>query len=300
MAYIIAAAGGHGDYINNEVNAAFLGRDPHWAEVRQSSAQVDMRNAVAYEDGRRGAVHTYRNTQHIDRLDRTFIFSTGGPNYDALPGGGRYKGKPLIMAFNHAARDWDAPDRWAHWPGASNAIFTNSLCCKHPITEAVYVLATQDGGTLRRFDPDDNSWSTVASGLQARYFGAIDPANNSLLCFGDYSGTLEPFLVNLGTGSIQVPPFGGLGSQALRVRGGAGVVHDEIENCFMVLGDSTANRLLRVRTSDFHVETVSPAGVAPSGRANGWQNAWQFVPRLKGIVCASSYGDDMLYLRTSA
>lgn len=300
MAYVIAAAGGHGDYINNEVNAAFLGDNPQWSELLASSAQADMRNAVAYEDGRRGACHTYRNTQHINRLDRTFIFSIDGPNYDALPPGGKYRGEPLIMAFNHATGDWDPPERWAAWPGSGNSIFTNALCCKHPTDEAVYVAAGQDGGNLRRFDPGLNTWSVVASSFPLRDFAAIDPVSNTMLAFGNYNGTADPFVFDLSKGNVLSPAFGGLGSGALRVRSDAGIVYDELERCFYVFPSRSNATMLKVDPANWRIETLSPAGSGPHGRTNGWQNAWQFVPSLKGIVCAAAYDEDMVYLRTSA
>jgi hypothetical protein len=300
MAYVIAAAGGHGDYINNEVNAAFLGDKPHWVELLASSSEDVMRNAVAYEDGRRGATHTYRATQHIDRLDRTFLFCTDGPGYTPLPEGGKYQGLPLIMAFNHAAGDWDPPDHWARWPGAPKTVFTDGLCAKHPVTEAIYCKANYDGGALRKFDPNQNSWSLIATGIPQRSFGAIDAKSNTLLAFGDYVGTADPVVLDLNNGRTVDRPFKGLGASALRTRNDAGIVLDEANGTYIVFPTRKADVVLTVRAEDLHIEAVAVQGPVPPARGNGWQNSWQYVPALKGIVSAAAYSEDMLYLRTSA
>lgn len=299
MAYIIAAAGGHGDYINNEVNAAFLGASTRWVELRASSLKEDMRNAVAYEDGRRGATHTYRTTQHIDRLDRTFLFSIDGPNYSALPSGGIYRGQPLIMAYNHGTGDWDPPTTWAPWPGQIKSVFVDNMCCKHPSTEAVYCAVPYDGNMLRKFDPDLNIWSVVASSFPGRSSGAIDPIGNRLIAFGESSGTLDPVVLDLESGTFLPPDFGGLGMASLRTKNDAGIVYDEVNGSFLVFPTRAATSILRIRAYDLYIDSVVPGGETPSGRTNGWQNSWQFVPALKGVVCAAAYNEDMLYLRTS-
>jgi hypothetical protein len=305
-AYIIAAAGGHGDYANNEVNVIRLGRNaPAWEEVLASSPVSAMRNGVVYEDGRRSATHSYWGTQYIERLDRTFLFQCYGtdssdPRIAGLPSS--YPASNYIMAFSHAAGDWDPPDRWARWPNAGVDAWFGAFGCQNVLTGTAYVASQFDGGTLRKFDPDLNSWSAVMQLENTSFCAqAVDPARERVLQVGSYDGTLGPRVIDLKAKAYAAVSFTGLGAAALTLEGaGAGMVFDELNDCFYVFPGEDAALVLRVRAADWHVDRPPVTGPSPGRRENGWQNAWQYDPALKGMVCAIAHEADMVYLRTSA
>jgi hypothetical protein len=75
----------------------------------------------------------------------------------------------------------------------------------------------------------------------------------------------------------------------------------DLNDCFWVLpGGASASGLIRIRASDFYVDTPTLSGASPGTRTNGWMNSIQYVPALRGIVCAIKHGEDMIYLRTAA
>lgn len=303
-AYIIAAAGGHGDYANNEVNVIRLGQNsPVWEEVLASSPVSAMRNGEVYEDGRRASTHSYWGTQYIESLDRTFLFQcygtdTNDPRIAGLPRS--YPGSDYIMAFNHATGDWDAPDRWARWPNGRDSWF-GALGCLNVKTGEAFVTSQYDGGNLRRFNPQLNNWTTVMRLDNAIFCAqAIDPKRNKILQVGGYQVS-APRVIDLNAKTYANVTFGGLGEAALTMRGEyAGMVFDELNDCFYVFPQGDAAQLLRVRASDWYVDRPTISGTSPGSRVNGWQNSWQYDPALKGIVCAVEYSSDMVYLRTSA
>jgi hypothetical protein len=129
---------------------------------------------------------------------------------------------------------------------------------------------------------------------------AVDPKRNRILQVGAYQ-VARPKVIDLNERSYLNVSFGGLGQAALTMTGtNAGMVFDELNDCFYVFPAGDAGGVLRVRASDWYVDRPSIAGASPGERVNGWQNSWQYDPALKGIVCAISHTGDMVYLRTSA
>lgn len=304
-AYIIAAAGGHGDYANNEVNVIRLGESsPVWEEVLASSPPSAMRNGVVYEDGRRAATHSYWGTQYIEQLDRTFLFQcygtdTQNPAVPQVPSS--YPDNNYIMAFNHASGDWDPPDRWARWPKVGFDSWFGAFGCLNVLTGKAYAASQYDGGNLREFDPALNRWTTVMT-IDSRDFSAqaVDPRRNRILQIGALRGAAVR-VIDLNARSYLNVTFGGLGIGALIMRGHeAGMVFDDLNDCYYVFPEGDAAQMLRVRASDWFVDRPPLSGTSPGSRVNGWQNSWQYDPALKGIVCAISHDGDMVYLRTSA
>ena len=55
-----------------------------------------------------------------------------------------------------------------------------------------------------------------------------------------------------------------------------------------------------VRASDWYVDVPPITGALPTARPNGILNAVQYVPELKGVVVANSYGGNVYFMRTSA
>lgn len=302
-AYIIAAAGGHGDYSGNEVNIINLGSNtPAWSVARASSADADMCNGTVYNDGRRASTHSYWSTQYVEAIDRTFIAQCYGLDY--TPFSGRSVTYPLkreIMAFNHATGDWDPPAQWALWPNTGVDAWYGALGASNVLTGEIYAASQFDGQQLRRFNHTTNSWSVVMSLDNAAFGGAaIDPVRNRMLQVGAGSA-LGGRVINLTTGQYISVTFGGLGNAALTLPGEyLGMVFDELNDCFYVFPSGSASQMLRVRASDWFVDAPTTTGTPPGGRTNGWQNSWQYDPTLKGIFCAHDYNGNMAYLRTSA
>lgn len=302
-AYIIAAAGGHGDYANNEVNLIRLGQaSPVWEEVLGSSRVSAMRNGVVYEDGRRASTHSYWGTQYIESLDRTFLFQCYGTSTYLFDNQTRsYPDSNYIMAFNHAAGDWDPPDRWARWPNSGSEAWFGAFGCQNVLTGEAYAASQFDGGLLRRFNPHLNRWSSVMR-LENALFSAqaVDPKRNRILQVGAYQAA-GARVIDLNARAYANVSFGGLGQAALTMIGEkAGMVFDESNDCFYVFPPDDAAQILRVRASDWYVDRPSISGASPGSRVNGWQNSWQYDPALKGIVCAISHAGDLVYLRTSS
>jgi hypothetical protein len=302
-AYIIAAAGGHGDYANNEVNVIRLDQpSPVWEEVLASSPASAIRNGLVYEDGRRASTHSYWGTQYIEYLDRTFLlqcYGTDAEMFKHLPRS--YPASTYIMAFNHATGHWDPPDHWARWPNTGTDAWFGAFGCQNVLTGEAYAASHYDGGALRRFDGRLNRWTTIMR-LDNAIFSAqaVDPRRNRILQVGAYQ-RVGPKVIDLNARSYLNVSFRGLGQSALTMIGtNAGMVFDELNDCFYVFPGDDAAQVLRVRASDWHVDRPSIAGTSPGKRVNGWQNAWQYDPALKGIVCAIAHEGDMVYLRTSA
>lgn len=320
-AYIIAAAGGHGDYAGNEVQLVRLGvNTPAWEMPKRASADADMCNGPVFNDGRRAATHQYMGCQYIESLDRTFIMQcygvdgVGWPSAVAYPNpagaGSSPWGWKQIMAFCHGTGDWDPPDRWAAWPSApGHDAFYGCFGVVNPLTNECYA-ASQYGGGIHRFNAGStgaNTWTTnvvpAADPYDYLFAGvALDPVRKRVLMCGSDQEGKGPRVYDLAAGTVLTPTFGGLGAAAITFSGSpysVGVVFDELNDCFWVFSHAGGNPW-RVRASDWYVDQPSISGTAPGARAGGWQNSWQYDPTLKGIVCATGYTEDLLYLRTSA
>jgi hypothetical protein len=313
--YMLGAAGGHGDYAGNEVNALALNTaTPRWTQLRApSDASAVINDTQFYLDRRPAATHTYNSTQFIDSINRMFVLPSPGMGWSALPSapaGFPYSGDVgVAFSFNVSAGEWDLPPAAgaaaitsSNYPVAvcpARGDFTAALCVKHPISEDVYYSRNYGNG-IWRWIARENRWIRVNEwGRNPWYAGAaIDPYRSRMLLVGGY-GSGAPEVRGL-DGAVQSVFFGGLGASALQLGGHPGVVYDDANDVFLVFFNSgTSISMLRVNASTLVVDRPSLTGAVPAARANGIHNAVQYVAELRGIVVANSYTGNVMFMRTS-
>jgi hypothetical protein len=304
--YVIGAAGGHGDYAGNEVDALYLNSEnPRWVQLRAptETAKIIDRSPL-YLDHRPAASHTYWFSQFINARNRMMVFATPGMNYGSLPApptGWPYTDlSSLVHSFTMDANDWDPPDSIARFPGSGDHY--GALCVKHPVTEDVYLSKNYDGGDLYKWSQARNAWSLVGRTGRSLYYcgAAIDPDRARMLLVGSYSGDTAPQVMTLSGASVPVT-FGGVGPAALTKGGYPGVVYDEANDRFLAfLNEGTSIRVYRIHPETWIVEEIAMAGVPPAARDSAILNAVQYVPELRGIVIANSYNGNVFFARVSA
>lgn len=170
--YMLGAAGGHGDYAGNEVDAIALNTEnPRWVELRASSVNADITDKTQfYLDKRPAATHTYYTTQFIDSLDRMIVFGGGGLNgliFPRPPVDSPYFGSRRSFSFNMATNEWDLPDYIAQYPGSGDA--TAALAVKHPITGDFYYSRSYGDGWYR-WSPASNTWTKLSGTTRAPWY----------------------------------------------------------------------------------------------------------------------------------
>lgn len=299
--YMLGAAGGHGDYAGNEVNALALNTDaPHWVQLREPSPNSQIINGTQfYLDNRPSSTHTYYATQFIDSLDRMIVFASPGVNgpFPAPPAGFPYMGSQRSFSFGFASGNWDHPDHIAQFPG--NGDFTACLCVKHQGTGDVYYSRNYSDGWYR-WSASTNSWTKLSNTSRGPWYAgtALDPRRNQILAVGGYSA-IAPEVYNL-AGTRQAVAFSGMGSAALTLSGYPGAVYDETNDRYLVLHNAgTSVQVLMVNPGTWAVSQPTIAGNPPSARLNGIQNAVQYVPELRGLVLANQYDGNVWFLRTA-
>jgi len=300
--YMLGAAGGHGDYAGNEVNALALNvATPGWQELRGPTPNADIINLTQYYlDNRPAATHTYYATQYINALDRMLVFASAGLNgpFPTAPADFPYTGGARSFSFNLSALDWDRPDYVAQFPSGGDYIAC--LCVKHPWTEDVYYSRNYSDGWYR-WTRASNSWSKLSNVTRRPWYAgsAIDPVRNRMLIVGGYI-TTPPEVRQLDGTSIPVT-FTGLGASALTVLGYPGVIYDEALDRFVVMFNSNnVLNVLTVHPETWEVSAPAIGGSTPAARTNGIQNSVQYVPELRGFVIANAYRSNVLFVRTAA
>ncbi len=307
--YLIGAAGGHADYVGNEVNALTLNTDkPVWKELREPSVASDVINESAYYLDRRAAsTHTYYTTQFIEGLDRLVIFGrqgVSGDKFKAAPPDWPYDGTGWMKSFDVSRGDWDAPEFLGQIPGDSSISGSTvaNLVVKHPGTQDVYYSRNGTPGWYR-WSAAKQTWTRLSNASRSPWYcgAAIDPRRERMLIVGGW-GKTTPEIRDL-RGSILKVSFGGLGEEALTERDGTypGVFYDEALDKFVVvrnIADRIALHLVDAAT--LSVSKPSMTGTAPTKRMNGIQNAAQYVPELRGFVLASSHSGNVHFVRTAA
>lgn len=303
--YMLGAAGGHGDYHGNELNAIELNVEvPAWAELRGPTVDADIiKLTPVYLDGRRSAVHTYWSTQYDNINDRMLIVSSGGPHGSTPPpdppeGWTWPVGTPVLMGFDRAANDWTAPDDLPAIPFSTGSA---DLCCTNGATGEIFYVKSQEG-TMRKYSPTANAWSTVGSYyMNGGYRGsAIDTVRNRMLIVGDFSGSLDPVVRSTLDASAVSATFGGLGPTVLRSANYPGVVYDEENDCFLVFINTNPITIYRVDAATFEVTQPVLTGTPWAQRQNGIHNAVQYVPEMRGVALANEYAANMKFMRTAA
>lgn len=301
--YLIGAAGGHGDYCGNEVDALKLNTiTPQWVQLSPPSANSAVINTSQfYLDLKPSATHTYYATQFVNARNRLFVLPSQGMLLYGLPNAPiewpYFGGRGYSFSFNMATNSWDAPDYVGYYPGGG--AYQAALAAKHPVTEDIYY--NRDGGGWWKWTQATNSWSQLSSTNMGNFAGAaIDPIRNRMLLIGSYNNDKDPRVANLNGTQIPVD-FGGLGPAALRLGNYPGVVYDEANDKFLVFAnDGTNIQVYRVDAATWSVDSPSISGTLPSARKNGIQNSVQYVPELGGVVIANDYYGNVLFMRTSS
>jgi hypothetical protein len=302
--YIVGMVGGHNDYAGNEVDTLVLNTEtPRWTRLKdRSPANTLLREGPYNLDLSGQASHTYYYLQFIESQNRFVSFLNAGmgsaslpsapPDWPFLPSSGR----KWNTAINYGAAQWEPPGTIADFPD-SLGDWTAALCCKHPVTDDVYVSKTGGSGWYR-WTAAANQWVRLSSQGESNYCGsAIDPTRNVMLIVGAYSGA-GPRVRDL-SGASQGVAFSGLGAAALNMSGYPSVVYDEANDTFLVFRNDAAITVFRVRPSDWFVDQPVTTGLAPARRPNGCQNAVQYVPELRGVVVQNSYSGNVYFMRTA-
>lgn len=301
--YMLGAAGGHGDYAGNEVDALALNvATPGWTQLRGPTPNADIiGSAQFYLDQRPSSAHTYYSTQFINTLDRMLVFASPGVFGDAYPPAPAnfpYTSDKRSFSFNVAAGDWDPPDYVAQFPGTGDPFA--DLCAKHPLTDDVYYSRNYGSGWYQ-WASATNTWTRLSDVTRGPWYAgaAIDPLRNRMLIVGGYS-SIAPEVRGL-DGAPVPATFAGLGAAALTLGEYPGVIYDEATDRYLVAFNAGPSiKILRVHPETWLVDEPAMTGTAPTARKNGLQNAMQYVPELRGVVMANRYDGNVFFLRTTA
>lgn len=307
--YMIGAAGGHGDYYGNEVNAITLGvNSPAWSQLRGPSPDSTVVNfAPVNRDFRRASTHTYYSSHFINQDNRLVLTPAEGPNAASLPNDAAfraaYPSDRLMCSFSLDTGDWDASQvqasgrgYYANWPGAGD--WTACLACSDPTTGDIYYARSGGSGQLWKFTRASNAWAALATISHSNYAGsAVDYTRGRMLVVGDYGGTFAPRVYRTADGDAVAPNFGGLGADALKLSGYPAVVYDEHNDRFLVFKNGSPITIYSVNPVTWDVQLLGTTGSAPNARQNGILNAVQYVPELKGIAMAHSYTANLYFMR---
>lgn len=300
---MLGAAGGHGDYAGNEVDALALNTEtPRWVQLHGPSAADSVINAAQFFlDGRPSPTHTYYATHFINALNRMIVFSSPGMGSMALPAppaNWPYTGSQYSFSFNLDKNEWDAPEYVATYPGVGD--FTAALFAQHPYTDDVYMSKNGSDGWYK-WSASANTWTKLSTTTRAPWYAgaAIDPIRDHVLIVGGY-GPTPPEVRDLSGNRINVQFTGPAASFLSTMNGGyPAVIYDEANDDFLVVVDADPIQVYRVNPTTFSVEAMTTTGSAPAVRQNGIQNSAQYVPELRGIVIANTYNGNVYFMRTA-
>lgn len=319
--YMLGAAGGHGDYAGNEVNAIDLSLDaPAWTELKARSAVEDIYiYSTVNRDLTRSSPHNYWATQFDQVNNRMLICSGGGPWGTGIAAefpneaptdpmwpwrtgaGSTPAPDPVVaplMGFDLASGEWTPPEGVGSLGLMPVVIGTADLVCANPITNEIFV-NKPGSGALYKYNATTGSWTNVGSWyLNGGYAGsAVDPTRDRMLVVGDFGGSRDPFVRSTLNASAVSVTFGGLGAAALRMSGYPGVVYDEDNDRFLVFKNDNPITVYSVNAADFTVSLLTTTGTTPAQRQNGIHNSVQYAPELRGVVMANSYTGNVKFMR---
>lgn len=300
---MLGAAGGHGDYYGNEVNALQLNAaNPEWVELRGPTSDANLyKSTPVYADLRRSAVHTYASTQFDNLNNRMLIVCCGGPHgtpppSDPPPEWPWPQNDLVLQGFDLGTNDWTHPNALARLPVAFS---TADLWCTHAATGEIYAVKSQSDG-MHKYSPASGTWSNVGSFFMNGGYrnGAIDSVRNRMLICGSFGGAEDPLVRSTVNAAAVSASFGGLGASVLRDGSYPGVVYDETNDNFLVFRNTSPISVYRVNAATWAVDQPSITGSAAQ-RPNGIHNAVQYVPELKGVVLCNSYSGNVKFMRTA-
>lgn len=313
---MLGAAGGHGDYAGNEVNALALNTDaPAWATLRAPTSPSSLMYdgpAQFYGDFRPAATHTYWATQFHEGLNTMFVMPSdglAGATGTLPPEGWAYTGRSRVYAFDYAASDWklvNSSGYYDAYPLGDAGDFVGAIVAKHPTTEDIYY-SRGSGGGWYRFRPTaaaGSQWTQLSTVFRTPWYAVacIDPTRDRMLTFGGFGafpdGNSVPIVRNLDGTTISAT-FGGLGPNVLTVNGYPGCVWDEVNQNFLAfINTAPSITVYRVNPSTWAVDAPSITGSAAQ-RSNGIHNSVQYVPELRGVVFVNNYNGNAKFMRTS-
>lgn len=310
------AAGGHGDFWNNEVCYQDLSSDtPHWVIHHAGSSgnvvDVDSPNdpppasRARYADGLPCSRHTYYQTQFIERHNRAI---TCGGSISA-PGSGYQDIEAFDVTVAAGVNGWDALYTYPGLYGAAGWGNIEPACCKDPTTEAIYAFhgiktykvspsAVGPGGTA--------SIVVADTGLNSGAEGAtaVDTLRNRLFWTHGFGlAATSCFLLNLTDYSHTTQAYTGAAAAAFSALSAAlGVVYVPVLDAYLLRGRAAGAVVYSVNASTFEVTLLSTTGGAavPAQAGSGYEgvyNKWLYAPALGGVVYFPGSGYNSWFLR---
>ena len=296
--------GGHADYAGNEVYSIDMSADaPKWKMLRAPTPAEEILKSDYtsgtyndyYEDGRPSSTHTYYALQFLGSRNAIFKFGAG-----SLWGTGN-EANWKTDAFSLVEMDWQPEGSWPDIEADSRKDVIAASICKNPLTDEVYVAATEG---LLRFDPAAgrydflSRWPDNARAVAARpcavdtrrqqvvYFGdAYRPPDGGLL-YADKSRFLQrirfggPATLDIMTGKYHFAWYDSETDRFLLKTGSAGRVYAIDPETFVV-----------TRITTLHGNNVPDA-------VNGVQTRWQRLPELGGYAYYPRAGSGIWFLAT--
>lgn len=316
------AAGGHGDYWNNElVYQDLMANSPQWAiHFNGSSGNVVNNNPVPndpasarYADGLPCSRHTYYQTQFMERHNRAI---TCGGSISA-PGTGYQDIEAFNVDVPAGTNGWDALYTYPGLFGGRGNGGIEPSCCKDPLTEFIYSF---NGGRVYRVRPSPGgpisgvagsggtadvllSDSTINSGNEGAT--AVDTTRNRLIWthgFGANS-TTKPRLLELSNNVISERSYTGVGAADLATRSAAmGIVYVPQIDAYLMRSKEAGGKVYKINANTLEVTFMSTTGGGgvPAGTGSGFEgvfNKWLYVPVLSGVVYVPSASANTWFLR---
>lgn len=316
------AAGGHGDYWNNElVYQDLMADSPAWVihfngssgnVVNESPVPQDPASA-RYADGLPCSRHTYYQTQFIERHNRAI---TCGGSISA-PGTGYQDIEAFNVNVSRGTNGWDALYTYPGLFGLRGPGGIEPSCCKDPLTEFIYAF---NGGKVYRVRPSPSgpipgvlgsggtadillNDSTINSGNEGAT--AVDTNRNQLIWthgFGTNSGT-RPRLLNLSNNVIVERSYSGAASSDLATRSAAmGITYVPQIDSYLMRSKDGGGKVYKINASTLEVTFLQTIGgdAVPAGSGSGYEgvfNKWLHVPALSGVVYLPGAAANTWFLR---
>ena len=335
--YLIAAAGGHGDYGGNEVNALVLNTPtPRWVELKASTPAVNAIDSLAvYLDLRRSSTHTYNTTQFVPQDDRLVILPYGAMGVSDLrdPTAEQLSLYPRRVVTSFKATNWTAASGGNDWDVAELAASTSTprsgfyppmpstwtfaefgqVGCSDALTGDLYNGDNAYG--LWKYTRASGTWSKLNFALSA--YGAaiaIDQTVRNgesfrrILAVGQNSSGI-PGIYRNDTGAKLTMGLesGSLPWSVLDVGQYNGAMYDAHNDCFWAFvngvdGNFAQYKVEYVTPTTYRITKVTVAPVSGSTvpnfvGRNGIHNSIQYVPELKGFVVADTYTGNVHFMR---
>ena len=291
----LAAAGGHADWMGNEVYEIDLSVDaPTWRILRGPSAGNTIVFGADYcTDGRPSSTHLYYALHFVRGKNRVFKLSAG-----SVWGSGN-ESNSNVDGFDLATNDWDPAGTWD--AGSPHNAAINRPYAQHPTTEDLY---TFFGGAFRRWNAADGTWQRLADrpsyandDVVYGSASAVDPSRSRVIFARNvYRAAMSQGLALTFSGALSDVTFTGtnvadaLGAQvAMRWL--------QSEDAFILKTD-TSGQVLRIDASTFVVSALTTTGPNPPDAVNGVFTRWQYLPQLGGFAYLPSHASNFWFLAT--